>query len=468
MAASTGLPAGIGAERLRPLKISINGVRGIVGETLTPDLIVDFAHAFGTYMDAGEVLVSRDTRPSGDMVISCVFAGLIASGCEVVDLGICPTPALQLMARDSGAAGGVAVTAGHNEEAWNALKFVRQDGLFLNFYQGEELLDTYHQHEFTKAAWDALHPVRRDDGAITRHLERIRSVLDVDRVREKRFKVAIDCCNGACSTSTPSFLESLGCEVVAINVEPELGFPHEPEPNARNMSQLRALVKASGADVGFGQDADGDRLGVVAESANHPSEEFSLCLVAMHILARTPGPVVTNLSTTSAIDEIAKRHGGSVVRTKVGQPYVAEAARDYGAVVAGEGSGGVAMPQVNYAHDSTAAIGHVLESMAQEDQPLSALIGRIPERHMAKERIACPPQLVFAILQGLREEVEDGAAGDAQVDLQDGVRLAWSDGWVHVRASITEPLIRVISESHNPARAQELNDEYAMKVRRFL
>lgn len=453
---------------LRPLKISINGVRGIVGETLTPSLVVDFAHAFGTYVGPGPVLVSRDTRPSGDMVASCVFAGLIACGCEVVDLGICPTPALQLLARETEAVGGVAVTAGHNDEAWNALKFVRQDGLLLNFYQGEELLDIYHQKEFARAAWDALRPVRQDDGAIARHLERIRSVLDVERIRGKGLKVAVDCCNGACSGSTPAFLESLGCEVVAINVEPELGFPHEPEPTARNMSQLRAMVKASGADVGFAQDADGDRLGVVAESADHPSEEHSLCLVAMHLLAQTPGTVVTNLSTTSALEEIAQQCGGSVVRTKIGQAYVAEAARDYGAVVAGEGSGGVVMPRINYAHDSTAAIGHILQFMAQEGKPLSALIARIPERHMAKDKMACPPQLVFAILQQLRDQLEDGDAGDAQVDLQDGIRLAWPDGWVHVRASMTEPLIRVISESLDAERAEELLEEYAMKVRRFL
>jgi phosphomannomutase len=466
VAASARLLAG--GEPLRPLKISINGVRGIVGETLTPRLIVDFAHAFSTYIGPGKVLVSRDTRPSGDMVTSCVLAGLIAAGCEVVDLGICPTPALQLMVRDTDAVGGVAVTAGHNDEDWNALKFVRQDGLFLNFYQGEELLDIYHQKEFARAAWDGLRPVRRDSGAIAHHLERIRSALDVEGIRNRRFKVAVDCCNGACSYSTPAFLESLGCEVVAINIEPELGFPHEPEPNALNMSQLRALVKASGADVGFAQDADGDRLGVVPESADQPSEEHSLCLVATHILDNTPGPIVTNLSTTSAIEEIAERRGGSVVRTKVGQAYVAEAARDYGAVVAGEGSGGVAMPCVHIAHDSTAAIGYILEYMAQQEQPLSALIGRIPKRHMRKEKIGCPPQLAFGILQQLRDEVESSAAEGATVDLQDGIRLAWPDAWVHVRASITEPLIRVISESLDPERAEELLAQYAMRVRRLL
>jgi len=468
VADSSALFAGSRIGPLRPLKISINGVRGIVGETLTPDLIVDFAHAFGTYVGPGEVLVSRDTRRSGDMVTSCVLAGLIAAGCEVIDLGVCPTPALQLMARDTQSVGGVAVTAGHNDEAWNALKFVRQDGLFLNFYQAEELLDTYHQREFAKASWDALHKVRRDTTAVSRHIEHICSVLDTDRIRRKHFKVAIDCCNGACSGSTPAFLERLGCEVVAINVEPELGFPHEPEPTPRNMSQLRALVKASGADVGFAQDADGDRLGVVAEDAGSPSEEHSLCLVAMHILTQTPGTVVTNLSTTSAIEEIAQRHGGSVVRTKVGQPYVAEAARDYNAVVAGEGSGGVIMPAVNYAHDSTAAMGHILQFMSQQDQALSALIGAIPQRYMVKTKIPCPPQLVFAILQQLREQVEDSSFSDAEVDLQDGIRLLWPDKWVHIRASITEPLIRVISESDDAAIAQDINEEYVTKVRRLL
>ncbi|MGD9498278.1 MAG: phosphoglucosamine mutase [Armatimonadota bacterium] len=455
------------ADASRPLKITIAGVRGVVGETLTPELLVNFSHAFGTWTGPGRVLVSRDTRPSGAMVAPCVFSGLIAAGCEVVDLGVCPTAALQLAVKDSDAVGGIAITAGHNDARWNALKFCRDDGIYLNPKQAEELLNVYHQKEFIKARWDELRPVLRDDSAGERHLQAVRAHVDVDAIRAAGLKIAVDCTNGACSDFTPRFLAALGCEVVAINDDPDLPFPHEPRPTPPNLSQLCALVRASGADAGFAQDADGDRLGIVTEEGEAPGEEYTLCLSAEMVLGRgDPGPVVTNLSTTMAVEDVARRYGREVVRTGIGQVFIAEAALDYDAAIAGEGSGGIVLPAINYAHDSIAALAHIANLMAARERPLSALVAEIPRYYIVKREVVCPPQRAYTVLEELRGELD--APWAEQINLEDGIKLIGADRWVHVRVSLTEPRIRVITEAEARGLALDLADEFVRKVERRL
>ncbi len=451
----------------RPLKITIAGVRGVVGETLTPDLLVNFSQAFGTWTGAGRVLVSRDTRPSGVMVAPCVCSGLTAAGCEVVDLGVCPTAALQLAVRSSDAVGGIAITAGHNDASWNALKFFREDGIYLNPKQAEELLNVYHQKEFAKARWDELRPVGRDDDAGRRHLEAVLAQLDVEAIGAAGLKIAVDCANGACSEFTPAFLERLGCEVVAINDDPELPFPHEPRPTPPNLSQLRALVRAAGADAGFAHDADGDRLGVVTEEGEAPGEEYTLCLGAEMVLGRgDPGPVVTNLSTTMAVDDVARKYGREVIRTGIGQVFIAESAVNYAAAIAGEGSGGIVFPKINYAHDSIAALGHIVALMAERGQPLSALIADIPRYTIVKREVVCPPQRAYSVLEELRRGLE--APWADEINLDDGVKLIGEDRWVHIRVSLTEPRIRVIAEADARGLAMDLADEYVRRTERLL
>jgi len=363
------------------LRITIGGARGIVGESLTPDLIVNYSHAFGTYVDGGRVLISRDTRPSGEMVRRCVLAGLQAAGCEVVDLGICPTAALQLAVRQSDAAGGMAITAGHNALAWNALKTVRADGIFLNRSQAEELLDIYHQREYRKATWDQLQPAGQDPEAGERHLQAIAEQVDVAAIRAANLLVAVDCVNGACSRYAPLLLGQLGCRFVEMNVEPDLPFPHKPEPAAENLSQLRALVRAAGAHAGFCFDADGDRLGIVCEDGHAPGEEMTICVATDMILSRgDAGPVVTNLCTTQAVDDLARAHGRRVIHTGIGQAYISEGALNNRACVAGEGSGGCLFPKLNYANDSLATMAHILEHVARRGS-LAGIVGHPAVRH---------------------------------------------------------------------------------------
>jgi phosphomannomutase len=451
------------------LRITIGGVRGIIGESLTPDLIVNYSHAFGTYVDGGRVLLSRDTRPSGEMVRRCVLSGLQAAGCEVVDLGICPTAALQLAVRQSDAAGGMAITAGHNALAWNALKTVRADGIFLNRAQAEELLDIYHQREYRKAPWDELRPLQEDPQAAERHLEAIAGQVDVAAIRDRNLLVAVDCVNGACSRYAPLLLGQLGCRFVEINTDTDLPFPHKPEPAAENLSQLRALVRAAGADAGFCFDADGDRMGVVCEDGHAPGEEMTICLATDMILSRgDAGPVVTNLCTTQALDDLARQHGGrEVIRTGIGQAYVSESALNNLACVAGEGSGGCLFPKLNYANDSLAAMAHTLEHVAKCGR-LSQVVAAIPQYAMAKAELPCPTQHAFSALEALRDEGEPDWADPARTDLTDGIMYRNDRRWAYIRVSATEPLIRVLSEAPDVVEAQALAEEYVTAVRRLM
>jgi phosphomannomutase len=441
---------------MEPLKIGITGVRGVVGETLTPELIVRFAEAFGSYIDGGRVLVCRDPRPSGPMVQAAVTAGLLSVGCEVVDLGTCPTPTLQLAVGWLGAKGGVSITGGHNPPEWNALKFVRGDGLYLSAIQGEELLDVFHQGKVARAEWDRLAARVEEKDAIPHHLEALAARFDAAAVRARRLRVAVDCGNGSCARLVPRWLADLGCEVLPINDDLSLPFPRLPEPSIAAAAQARAVVLAGGADVGLVLDADGERLSLVDEKGRPLSEELTLPLAALAALARRKGPVVTNVSTSGLVDKVAARHGVRVVRTPVGQAFVSEAILEHGAVLGGEGNGAVAVPEVQATHDSAAATALLLEHLASTGLPLSALVADLPAVAVRKLAVAVPPRLLFSALQDFRDAV--GEVEGATVDQADGVKIQWPDGWVHVRASNTQSLVRVIAEAGDATRAQELAD----------
>jgi phosphomannomutase len=440
---------------MNSLKIGISGVRGIVGESFTPELIVGFAQAFGTYLDSRRILVCRDTRSSAPMAHSAVLAGLLSTGCEVIDLGICPTPSLQLAVNRLDAEGGISITAGHNPEPWNALKFVRGDGLYLNAPQADELLDIYHQAEFDKATWERIRSRVEERDAIAGHLETLARAFDTEAIRARHLTVAVDCCNSSCSLLTPRWLSELGCEVLAINDDPTVPFPHAPEPRQQTMAQLRAVVRAGHADVGFALDADGERLGIVTEDGEILSEEATLPVCAEIQLARESGTVVTNVSTSGAVDVVAARYGATVVRTAVGQSYVSEAMIEARAVIGGEGSGGVVVPRVQLTHDSAAVIGLILEHVARTRQRMSELALGLPRLTMIKRNVAVEPNRIYSLVQRVHDELEREGV---EYDETDGIKIARPGGWVHIRVSNTESMIRIIAESEDPARAQELMD----------
>jgi phosphomannomutase len=440
---------------MTPLKISVSGIRGVVGETFTPHIAVQFSQAFGTYLQGGAVMVGRDTRPSGEMVRSAVLSGLLATGCTVTDAGICTTPSLQLAIAHGRAEGGVAITAGHNAEDWNALKFIRGDGLYLGEHEGDEVLDIFHEGEFLKAPWNGLHPLRTTKTVADTHLKAILALVDRARLRRAKLRVALDAGNGACSDIAPALLQKLGCRVIPLNTDPGAPFPHTPEPTPDNMRQLRALVTATGCDVGFLFDSAGERLGIVTEEGVALPEDSTLPLCALLELPRSDGPIVTNLSSSRVVDDVAKQFGRTVVRTPIGQAHVSEAARKFRAAIAGEGSGGVILPRIQYTHDGLAAMALVLDGLAARRTRVSRLAAELPTYVMRKKKVPQDYTKIFSAIQRARVEASVRFR-DARLTLTDGIKLDWKDGWLHVRPSNTEPLIRIIAEARTERRAEAL------------
>src|SRR5436309_4672420 len=354
------------------LKISISGVRGVVGESLTPTLLTRFAQAFGTYVGAGALVIGRDTRTSGEMVRQAVIAGLLSSGCRVVDLDICPVPTVQLLVRRRGARGGLAITASHNPAEWNALKFINSAGLFLTAAQARQLLDIYHQGEYVKVPGAEMRSVEASAGAIDLHVGAVLDALGPLPVgARRRLRAVVDSCNGAGSIVAPRLLEALGAEVVQINTTPDGLFPRGAEPVPENLGALCDAVREHNADVGFAQDMDADRLAVVDERGQAVGEEYTLVLAARRVLAREPGPVVANRAATQVLDSVARAYGCPVFRSKIGEANVTEEMQRREAVVGGEGNGGAIYPLVNFARDSLVGMALVLHLLADEGRAVS-------------------------------------------------------------------------------------------------
>ncbi len=447
---------------LRELKIGVSGVRGVVGDALTPELIVNFACAFGTWCGPGPVVIGRDTRRSSTAFRAAVVSGLLSTGCRVVDLGVSPSPVLSFAIRELGASGGIVITGSHNDASWNALKFFGPDGALLNAARSGELLDVYHGAAFELAPWDRLHPVDTASDVEERYLQYLASALDVDRIRDRGFKVAVDFTNGACGAIGSRFLESLGCTLLPVNAEPTGEFAHPPAPTAANMRQLATLAPLFEADLGAALNVDGDRIGFVTGEGTALSEEYSLPLVVTPRLRRRPGPVVTSYSTSGMVEALARSHGQRVLRGPVGESHIIDLGLAEEAVLAGEGSGGVAVLPLGVAYDGLLALGLVLEEMATSGRTLAEIVGGLPRLFMRKQELPCPPTLVYRVIERFRRH----HAGD-DPDCTDGVRLSWDDAWLHVRASGTEPLLRIIAEAPTQERAEALVDEAAVLTRRI-
>ncbi len=444
---------------IRTLKISISGVRGVIGDSLSPPLLTRFAESFGTYLNSGKIVVGRDTRTSGEMVKHAVFAGLMSTGCQGVDLDICPVPTVQLMVSKLGARGGIAITASHNPVEWNALKLIRSDGCFLNSYQAEELLSIYHQGDFRKARNDKIKQIKRNTLGIPSHLEQILKHYGPVKWKGRRLKVAIDCCNGAGSLMTPRLLHSLECDLVSINTIPDGIFPHPPEPVPQNLTDLCRLVKESEADVGFAQDADADRLAIVSEKGVPIGEDNTLALAVKFLLSQERGTVVTNLSTTQAIDDIAQVFNCRVIRTKIGEVNVTETMKKEEAIIGGEGNGGVIFPRINFARDSMVGITLVLHYMALAGSPLSTLVEDLPRYYFVKQTVPCPSSRVRSFLNLLKETYSR-----EKMDLTDGLKILRPDSWAHIRPSNTEPIMRIVVEARSEEAAQVWAREIIAKM----
>lgn len=422
--------------------LSISGLRGVIGDGLDPQFLTEFAMAVGTLAEGGTVVLSRDGRSTGEMVKHAVVAGLLATGCKVLDAGIATTPTCGVLVRHHNAAGGLQITASHNPIQWNGLKPFSRAGAVLNAAQGEELLRILNGRSFKLVGWEKLGTVEVLDNAAAPHIERVLSLVDVAAIRSRRFKVVLDCNHGSGGVATPQLLAALGCEVTVLGGTPDGRFEHVPEPIAENLTGLCDAVKQLKADVGFAQDPDADRLAIVDETGRYIGEELTLALCADFVLATRKGPFVVNGSTSRVTADVAAKHGCPFFRSHVGEANVVTKMNEVGAIFGGEGNGGVIDPQVGFVRDSFASMAYVLNGLASGTRTLSAWADSLPQYTIVKDKLECPRERVGAACAALRSEF-----GNATAQEGDGLRLDWPDRWVQVRASNTEPIIRVIAEA---------------------
>jgi phosphomannomutase len=440
---------------MRPsdLKISISGIRGIVGEGLTPQLVIKFAEAFSSYIGGGEIAVAGDTRPSREMVACAVMSGLLSCGASPVDCGILPIPTLQIFTKDRNLDGAISITASHNPVQWNALKLIRRGGAFLSPNQAGELLDFYYQGKFSRVASPGF--IRRETEAFAVHKAKILALADVPLIRRKRPKVVIDPCGGAAAPYAGPFLEALGAEVICINCEVGGAFPRNPEPVPANLGRLCEVVRQQSADLGLAQDADADRLAAVDETGTPIGEEYTLALAVEHYLrSREKTPVVVNLSTSRVIDDITAREGVALLRTKVGEINVSRAMAQSGAKIGGEGNGGIIMADVHHCRDSFSGMALILEALAWSGRPLSGLKAELPCYSMIKQKIPASFREAKRALSLLRDTYEKG-----RMDTTDGLRVDFPDFWFHVRPSNTEPVLRLQVEAREKEKARLVLEE---------
>ncbi len=438
------------------LMVSVSGIRGRVGEALTPEVVTGFAAGFGAWAksrgNGRSIVVGRDSRVSGPMFHRAVLAALQSVGCDVIDVGLAPTPTIQLAVEHHHAAGGLAITASHNPIEWNALKFIGPSGLFLDATEAAEMRQVA-QGDFPRAAWDELGQVGSDENAIARHIDGVLALdfIDVEGIRERGFRVALDCARGAGGAIIPALLERLGCHVTAINLETDGRFPRPPEPVAANLGDLERLVLSARSDVGFATDPDVDRLALVSDQGKAIGEDWTLAFAARLALRYRPGPVVANLSTSRVVDDVAAEAGTSVLRAPVGEVNVAMRMRDEGAAIGGEGNGGVILSELHLGRDAPLAVAMVLQMLLEDDVSISQILARFPSYSIVKDKLNRPAAPLDTVYASLR-----GEFGDAEANDTDGLRLSWSDRWVHVRPSGTEPIVRVIAEAPSEAEARDL------------
>lgn len=451
----------------RRLKIGVSGVRGVVGESLSPVLVADFAAAFGEFAGGGRVLVGRDTRSSGEMYENAVAAGLLSVGIQPVLTGILPTPSLQVAVRETSASGAIAITASHNGNEWNALKFIGADGLFLNQIANDELLDIYNQPDSNYVPENRIRTEKLMYDAFRIHQEKILRSVNTDAIRKKHFRVAVDCCNGVGALYSRKFLEAFGCEVISIFDTCGNGFERPPEPVPANLGALSECVKKHHCAVGFAQDPDGDRISLVSGSGAIPGVQNSAALIAGHLIRNNrSGTVVLNIQTTTAIEQIAGECGVEVLYCPVGEVNVTDAMNASGAFLGIEGSsGGIIYPKISMCRDSYAAMAVVLEMLAQRGITIDSMLETLPCLSSVSVKVLCPSaQAGVNALREIRSRYLD-----RNPIVVDGVRIDMGGGaWVLLRRSNTEPVIRILAESSEESTAERLARDFEKELQGLL
>ena len=446
------------------LMVSISGIRGVVGETLTPETIVKYTSAYAEFCNRGHIIVGRDGRITGKNILDIVISTLRQMGCNVTDLGICPTPTVALAVEKLKAAGGISITASHNPMIWNGLKFFSPTGLFLD---ADENLKFWHlaEHSAKYVPWDKQGNYTLNEEFLNEHIRQVLSLstIDTGKIRARKFKVVLDCVNAAGGIIVPRLLEKLGCEVTPLYCEVTGIFGHTPEPIPENLTELCTKVREVKADIGIAVDPDVDRLVLINEKGEPFVEEYTIATCIDFILKKEKQnnpKVVVNLSTTRAVDDIVNRYGGTTYRTAVGEINVAKKMKEIGAIIGGEGSGGVILPKVHLGRDAIVGIGLVLQCLMEFGGSMSELKATLPQYLITKGKIELGSLNADAILKRLQAKYS--SAGIINTD--DGLKIDFPEAWVHLRKSNTEPIIRIIAEAHTKAEADELVKKFTAEI----
>jgi phosphomannomutase len=451
------------------LIITISGMRGIVGENLTVAVATEYGCAFGTFLKRNckdsdlSVCIGRDSRPSGQMLSSAVADGLCSVGIDVVDLGIVTTPGVGIMTRHLGCAGGLVITASHNPGEYNGIKLLLDNGVAPPAKRAEQIKNIFLEKDFESTGPAERGRSSQNDQTDAVHIEKVLAIVEKDSIAKAKFKVVLDSVNGAGGRAGVKLLRELGCEVVEMNTEATGKFAHEPEPTRENLTGLCQEVKRANAVIGFAQDPDADRLAIVDENGRYIGEEYTLALAAKYVFTHCKGRAAANLSTSRMIDDVASAAGCDVIRTAVGEANVAEAMIESNCVIGGEGNGGVIDLRVGPVRDSLVAMALVLGLMAEADKSVGALADQIGGYYMDKVKFKADKEQTELIITGAKE-----AFAEARIDTTDGVRLDFADGWLHIRPSNTEPVMRVIAETKTEDSAQKYIDTVAKIVKEVL
>jgi len=431
---------------------SISGIRGKIGISLFPEVALQAGKAYGNYVRGKKVIVGGDSRVSHQMLKSAVISGLLATGCEVIDIGICPTPTIELAIIGTKAAGGVGITASHNPVEWNGLKFFNSRGEFLTKAQYEKFSQFLEAEDVPVKKWQQLGSIQSDFSWVQKHVKKVLKLkyVNVNTIRKRKFKVVIDAVNGGGSIAGPEMLRNLGCRVFEINCEPDGRFPHNPEPLVTNLNALGEAVRKTGADIGFAVDPDADRLAIVDETGRPIGEEYTLAISADYILSRRPGPMVINLSTSNLNRDVCEKYGCKLHHSPVGEANVVEMMRRRKAVIGGEGNGGVILPDLHYGRDSLVGMALVLMHLARQKSTVSELTESLGHYVIVKSKGNMTSRFDVK-LSKLGEKLTD-----QKISTVDGVRVDFDNGWVHVRKSNTEPIFRLIAEARTKKDADSL------------
>jgi phosphomannomutase len=442
------------------LMVSISGIRGVLGSSLTPEIVVKYAAAFAEYCNRGTIIIGRDGRITGKSIGHLVSSTLLQMGCDVVSIGICPTPTVQLAVQQKKADGGICITASHNPMEWNGLKFISPTGLFLDAEENRAFWNIADRQPRSYVPWNRQGNHTANPGLVDDHIRNVLSLsyLDVNSIRQKHFRVVADCVNAAGGIIIPKLLKDLGCTVIEMGCDMSGVFSHTPEPIPENLSGICSRVREEKADLGVAVDPDVDRLVLINEKGEPFGEEYTLASAVKFVLGRESAhhakalQVVTNLSTTRAIDDICTQYGAQVTRTAVGEIHVAKKMREIGAIVGGEGNGGVILPESHIGRDAPVGIGLTLQHLTEFGGTLSELRASLPPYFITKGKIELGSLNPDEVLT----KIEHAHRGNGKATTIDGLKIDFSDSWVHLRKSNTEPIMRIIAEAPEKVTANEL------------